>query len=169
MARLGKSWGVRGWQHLHSFTEPPDNILKLSHLALETAYQSGVYDARVEVAVKRHGDGYVIKLPQAEAREAASALSGRLLSVAPEQLPAITASDTWYWKDLVGCRVNNLQGATLGIVRELIDTGAHDVLVIKTQESETEHLVPFQDPYLQSVDTESREIVVDWDPAWSRD
>jgi 16S rRNA processing protein RimM len=51
---------------------------------------------------------------------------------------------------------------TLGRLDHLLETGANDVMVVK---GEREYLVPFiEGQVVKSVDLETREIRVDWDP-----
>ena len=50
----------------------------------------------------------------------------------------------------------------LGRLDHLFETGANDVMVVK---GEQEYLVPYiEGQVVQSVDLETREIRVDWDP-----
>jgi 16S rRNA processing protein RimM len=72
--------------------------------------------------------------------------------------------------------VVNLQDEALGKVRELLDAGVHDVLVVErpfASEADSasrppDHLVPFvQQRFVHRVDLAARRIVVDWDPDWT--
>ena len=69
--------------------------------------------------------------------------------------------DEYYWRDLIGMAVSDLQGSRLGSVKELLETGANDVLVVSL-ESGGEELIPFVAQVVQSVDTQKRQITVDW-------
>ena len=46
----------------------------------------------------------------------------------------------YYWSDLIGLQVRNQDGTALGLVDDLIATGANDVLVIR---GDRRRLVPF--------------------------
>ena len=53
-------------------------------------------------------------------------------------------------------------GTPLGTIRDLLATGANDVMVVK---GDRERLVPFvQEQYVKKVDLENGVVVVDWDP-----
>jgi 16S rRNA processing protein RimM len=56
-------------------------------------------------------------------------------------------------------RVVNLQGEVLGTVSHLLETGAHDVLVVK---GDRERLIPFVGAYVVKVDLARADLVVDW-------
>jgi 16S rRNA processing protein RimM len=72
----------------------------------------------------------------------------------------------FYWRELQGMTVINEADEILGEVKEIIETGANDVLVVqgnKASIDESERLVPLvMDKVVLQVDTESREIRVNW-------
>jgi len=81
-----------------------------------------------------------------------------------------TGEDGYYWSDLIGLEVVNLQGESLGKVTGLLETGANDVLKVKgpkksegAGKSEGERLVPFIDQVIVKVDLTASRITADWD------
>jgi 16S rRNA processing protein RimM len=158
MGQIGSPYGIKGWVHVVSFTTPVDNLLDYRpwYLARNRRWQV------VEVLqARRHGKGLVAKLPDCDDRDTAAALRGTPVGVLREQLPE-TAEDEYYWHDLVGLRVMTTQGAELGTVDHLIETGANDVLVVK---GERERLIPFiRGQVVLQIDLAAGEIQVDWDP-----
>ena len=110
---------------------------------------------------RKQGKGIAALLPGFENREQAVSLVGLQLFVGRDQLPE-TDEDEYYWSDLEGLEVKTTNGELLGRVERLMETGAHDVLVIR---GNREHLVPFiQGQYVTRVDLEDGMIEVDWDP-----
>lgn len=82
------------------------------------------------------------------------------IGICRDQLPAPGAGE-YYWNDLEGLEVRNLQGESLGVVDHLMETGANDVLVVR---GERERLIPFlQGQVVISVDLDEQRIQVDWD------
>lgn len=82
------------------------------------------------------------------------------IGIRPEQMPA-TGPGEYYWRDLEGLEVVNLQGERLGRVDHLLETGANDVLVVV---GERERLIPFVSAQVVTeVDLETGLIRVDWD------
>jgi 16S rRNA processing protein RimM len=74
-----------------------------------------------------------------------------------------TPPGEYYWADLIGQVVRNMEGVELGVVEGLTDNGAQDVLVVK--QGKVERLIPFvQGPIVKSVDLREKSIVVDWQP-----
>jgi 16S rRNA processing protein RimM len=91
----------------------------------------------------------------------AEALRGTEILVPREALPP-PAPGEYYWVDLEGLRVVNVDGTDFGTVSHLFSTGANDVLVAR---GDRERLIPFVDPdYVRSVDFEAGVVTVDWDP-----
>ena len=81
-----------------------------------------------------------------------------------EAMPA-TNENEFYWGDLVGLAVVNLQAELLGTVRELMETGANSVLVVG-DDAGHQRLIPFISQVVGKVDLERREIVVEWGLDW---
>jgi 16S rRNA processing protein RimM len=54
----------------------------------------------------------------------------------------------------------------LGKVVGLMETGAHDVLVVKTVDGTATCLIPFVASYVRQVDPSARRIDVDWQLDW---
>lgn len=157
VGRVLAPYGVRGWVHVSAFTQPPENLADYRPWLL-----SGKDDADWRaVAVRevhRHGQGLVASLAGVEDRTSAERLKGRLIGVPEAALPP-PAADEYYWRDLIGACVTDPQGRALGRVASLMETGAHDVLVVRRPDG-TELLIPFHDRYvLEVVDGTIR---VDW-------
>jgi 16S rRNA processing protein RimM len=72
-----------------------------------------------------------------------------------------TGGDRYYWSDLEGLRVIHQDGTELGKVDHLLETGAHDVMVVK---GEQERLIPFvMNKVIINVDIDEGRIDVDWE------
>ena len=57
-------------------------------------------------------------------------------------------------------------GEPLGRVVDLMETGAHDVMVINDESRQTRCLIPFADQYVTTVDIERKQLTVNWNPDW---
>ncbi len=86
---------------------------------------------------------------------------GSEIAIARAQLPD-AAPGEYYWADLVGLEVVTLEGRHLGRVDHLMETGAHDVLVVKGEQTVLIPYVPEQ--VVLEVDLEAGRMQVDWDP-----
>ena len=80
------------------------------------------------------------------------------------QLPELDTRSEIYWRDLVGCQVRSA-ARSLGVVAEVLETGANDVLRVTDGDAET--LIPYVKDYVISVDLKQNLIEVDWHDDWS--
>jgi 16S rRNA processing protein RimM len=159
VGRISGLYGVRGWVKVFSHTQPRENILRYSNWFLQ---RNGEWQAVVLEDGRSQGKGVVAKLQGCDDRDAAAALMGSTIAISREQLPQ-SAPDEYYWADLQGLRVSNLDGVELGVVDHLLETGANDVLVVR--QGKTERLIPFvQGQFVTNIDLEAGEMTVDWDP-----
>lgn len=156
MGRIAVPYGLRGWVNVNPDTEMLDGLFDYPVWWVQT--EAGWRAFFVEDA-KVHGDHLVAKLQGVDDRDQAFMLKGKPVGVPREQLPAAEA-DEYYWSDLVGLEVENLQQVKFGKITELFATGANDVMVVK---GERERLVPFIDQVVLEVDVAARRMVVDWD------
>jgi 16S rRNA processing protein RimM len=69
---------------------------------------------------------------------------------------------------LIGAKVVNETGEALGTVETLMETGANDVLVVRSGNSagSTEILIPFVSEYLANVDRQNKVVTVRWERHW---
>ncbi len=158
MGRVSGLFGVKGWLKIYSHAAPREGILdyKVWYLMRDGDWQP----FRV-AAGQRQGKGVVVHLEGYDDRDQAADLLGSDIAIRREQLPGL-AEGEFYWSDLEGLRVVNLQGIELGVVSHLFETGANDVLVVK---GERERLIPYtQGMAVKSVDLQEGRITVDWDP-----
>ncbi|MCW8828882.1 MAG: ribosome maturation factor RimM [Gammaproteobacteria bacterium] len=159
VGRIAGLYGVRGWVKVYSHTQPRENILNYATWYLE---RGGSWQPFTLEAGRTQGKGVVAKLEGCSDRDAAAELMTSTVAIHREQLPGAAAGE-YYWADLQGLRVRNLDGVELGEVSHLLETGANDVLVVK-QGSE-ERLIPFvQGQFVTDIDLEQGEMTVDWDP-----
>jgi 16S rRNA processing protein RimM len=103
------------------------------------------------------GKLWAVRLEGVADRSAAEAMVGAEVLATREDLGE-AGTDAFYWADLVGLPVVTVDGATIGEVTGLYETGAVDVLVVTT-EGGGEKLVPLA-PYVE-VDRAGKRIVVD--------
>jgi 16S rRNA processing protein RimM len=159
LGRVRGAHGLRGQVRVRFFGDGPDSLARFPEVTLaSSAEEPGV--ARHEVLKCSPGRAGEVRLTLSDLgdRDAAQALRGLLVLGEPEHLDALPPGDH-YWYELVGCEVVDEQGRRLGRVRELWDTGAHDVLVVE-REAGADVLVPAVDEWLRQVDPEGRRVVV---------
>lgn len=158
LGRIGAPYGIRGWTHVESHTDPPGRLLEYPHWVLRLA--NGERLTKAVAAGRAHGGGLVAQLEGVESRADAVRLTGAVVEVERAALPPL-AEREYYRADLLGCRVRNLEGTDLGEVSHFIDAPRGAVMVTVASDGR-EHWVRAARPHLHRVDLAAREIVVDW-------
>lgn len=164
IGRLLAPHGVRGWIKFRSFTEDPSACFDFSPWTIRAAGPPSLPPREIEVLeCREQGELFLLRLAGIDDRDQAQRLSGTDVSVPANSLPELDDSE-YYWRELIGMAVRNNTGSSLGLVADVMDNGAHDILVVRA--SDRERLIPFLAPYLLSVERSTREIVVDWNEEW---
>ena len=158
---VGAPFGVAGWMHVKSHTDPAENIL--GYRPWQASLGAGEGWRKVEAEVRPQHGGFVARFDGVADRDGAAAWRGARIGVCADALPEPEEREH-YWHDLVGLRVVTRDGDELGNVARLFATGAHDVLVV--HEAARERLLPFVDHVVEAVDAQSGRIVVDWQRDW---
>jgi len=156
MGRVSAPYGIMGWVKVQPFTEALDNLFDYPVWWVGT--QDGWREYEVEEC-KVHSSVLVAKLAGCAGRDAAFALKGKQIAVPRSELPE-PDSDEYYWSDLIGLEVENMQQVQLGKITEVFATGANDVLVVS---GDRERLIPYIDQVVQEVDLNAKRVRVDWD------
>jgi 16S rRNA processing protein RimM len=151
--------GIRGWVKIHSVTEPREAIFDYQPWLLGESLEA----VDIEQG-KKHGKHLIALFKESSDRDQAQSLVKRQIAVYRDQFPELPETE-FYWTDLVGLAVQLEDGTNLGAIREMLATGANDVMVVqRTKQGERELLIPFiQGPCVKSVDLEKGLVVVDWD------
>ena len=149
--------GIKGWVRVFSNTSPRENIVKYSPWLIEQGQEL----KPVDVSGRLQGKNVVAQLDGIEDRNQAEALTGCRILIEAAQLPRLQEGE-YYWSDLIGLAVENLQGEPLGVVDSMLETGADDVMVVS---GDRERLIPFViDDIVREVDLVGQRLIVDWQP-----
>jgi 16S rRNA processing protein RimM len=162
LGRVLGAFGIRGRIRIRPFTESAEGLLGQSVWVLRQAGANRV--VHVEEA-RSHGAFVLAQIKGLGDRGQAEALRGADVMIGRDQLPAPAAGE-YYWSDLIGLSVRNLNGVDLGQVTGLIAAPAHDVLRVASGpglDQGRERLIPFVEPILREVDLTGRCVTVDWE------
>ncbi|WP_455200254.1 ribosome maturation factor RimM [Kaarinaea lacus] len=161
VGKVSSAYGIKGWLKINSFTDPITNILQYDPLYLQSRDSRQSWEAIRVSNGRAHGKQVVIQFEGVNDRNQAELLRGLEIAVTRDQLPE-PEDDEYYWVDLEGLSVINLDGITLGVVDSVMETGANDVLVVK---GDKERLIPYvMDEFIHAIDLDAGTITVDWDP-----
>lgn len=98
------------------------------------------YDTLTIDTVRSHGNGMLVRLRGVDTPEGAGRFRNQWMYVKSTEVPALPEGQI-YKHQLVGITVTADTGETLGVLNEIIETGANDVYVVK-KESGGEILLP---------------------------
>jgi len=158
LGRIGAPFGIKGWLHIESHTDPPERLLGYPEWMLRLA--SGERLTRQVAEGRPHGEGLVVHLEGVDDRGEAAVLTGAVIEVERAALPRL-AEREYYRADLVGLRVRNLEGTELGTVSHFVDAPGGAVMVTR-EAGGREHWVLAAPAHLRRVDLVTGEILVDW-------
>ncbi len=183
LGRVSGVYGVKGWLKIYSFTDPMESIVKYSPWFIRPGSYKGNPSAGWESvklkAGRRHAKTVIAQMQDCNDRDAAQQYIGYEIAIRPDQLEVLNRADEFYWRDLIGLKVVNLEGVELGEVADFMETGANDVLVVtpaptemdgQTIDGQTDKagiLIPWTFGHtVVSVDLDASVIKVDWDKDW---
>jgi 16S rRNA processing protein RimM len=157
VGRFGRVHGIKGDISIISFTEPRDNILNYSNWH---AYIHHEWHPIHLVHIDAHHKSILARVEGYEGREEVAQLTNVDIAILQEQLPSLEDGE-YYWHQLNGMQVLTQDNKLLGIVKELLPTGANDVLVVV---GEKRHLIPYlPGRTVINVDAKEKTMIVDWD------
>jgi len=158
MGRVTVPYGVRGWIKVHTLTADPESLCDYPVWRLG---RNGDWREVRVIASRMQGNVLVAQLEGVDDRDAAAVLRGSDVGVPRAELPAAEAGE-YYWADLIGLTVANIEQFEFGRVARILQTGANDVLVVGAEAGGGETLIPFIADVIKEVDLKSGRIVVDW-------
>jgi 16S rRNA processing protein RimM len=155
------AFGIQGWVRIKPYSADADALLHAKTWWLDKPELRDVDMMQAKI----HGEDVVAQLMGVADRNAAEALKGAVVQIRRSHFPPLS-NDEFYWIDLIGLAVENLQGESLGTVSDLMDNGAHPILRVAAPapgaEKTRELLIPFVDQFVKTVDQTARKITVDW-------
>lgn len=152
VGRIVGVWGLKGHVKVEVMTDFPERFSPGARLFL------GGEPRRIVDSLPRKRQ-MLVQLSGVSSPEAGAALRGMLLTI-PEKALTALEEGTFYRFEILGTQAEDLTGASIGEVVDLLETGETQTLVIRTGEG-GEVLVPFVEEYVLAVDIEGGVIRVD--------
>lgn len=141
-------------------------LLDVSHDAvdeftakLRDEWKSIFIDGKPHVleGVRRNKDILLITLEGLRDRDVARGFTGKEVSIEKSLLPELPEGDLYIY-EIIGMSVVTEDGVELGVIKDVISTGANDVYEVHGDRGEI--LLPAIDDVILDVDTEARRITV---------
>ncbi|MGD8396587.1 MAG: ribosome maturation factor RimM [Candidatus Eiseniibacteriota bacterium] len=152
IGEIVKARGLRGEVVVKSLTDVEGRFE-----ALESAYVGDEGEERTLYTVehtRRHREMYLVKFASIDDRLAArERLVGRLVEI-PRAASPPAGEETNYYYELIGLEVCREDGPRLGKLEQIIETGANDVYVVRTDAGD-EVLLPATREVIVGVDLDA--------------
>lgn len=162
---ISGAYGLNGWVRVRPYSADADALLNAKTWWLD---KPEFHDVAM-MQSKIHSGDVVAQLMGVAGRDAAEALKGAAVQIPRSHFPALS-DDEFYWVDLIGLEVENVQGVHLGKVHDMMDNGAHPILRVAVPhvaeadpKAAQELLIPFVEQFVITVDRTEKKITVDWE------
>jgi 16S rRNA processing protein RimM len=137
--------GLKGELKVYPTTDEPDRFYDLKNVWLD---RSGKMEnmIRLEVENVRFSKNLaLVKFKEYDSIDDVMPIrKGDLYVDRADAIPL--AEGEYFIGDIIGCRVLDENDVELGTVKEFIETGAHDVMLVKTEGKDL--MIPYCDPFI---------------------
>lgn len=151
--KIRRPHGVRGEVLLEIHTDFPERLQ-----AGKTVFLGESHEQATILQQRQHQHGLLLRLAGYDTPEAAGILRNQTLYVAFEDTPELPEGE-YYFHELLDLEVFREDGKKLGVLSEIIETGANDVYVVTTP-SGSEILLPAIQDVILSVSLEEQKMTV---------
>jgi 16S rRNA processing protein RimM len=155
VGRIGGTHGVRGELKMRNLTDDPEHLKRVERVYLGNA------DTPIALkGVRFTKDGALITLEGVTTPEAGARLSGLPVKIAGTDARPLEEGEYFLFQ-LIGLEVLTEDGTPAGTVTDLMETGAHDVLVIgERPDAADDLLVPNHPEFVLEISPEKGTIII---------
>lgn len=161
IATLKKPYGIKGWLWVFSETTNRADIFSMTPWWIKTAIG---FKPLTVTDWRKQGAGLVASFVQVPDRNMAETMNGVTVWVHKDNLPNLE-EDEYYWSDLVGLMVINEDDDCLGVIDEMFETGAHEIISVKPTIDSVDdepRLIPWHKDVVLMVDLNNKTMRVAW-------
>jgi len=162
VGRIGRPHGIRGEVSVELWTDEPER--RFADGATLSARRPAAgppppHPTLTVAATRWHQERLLVRFTELPDRTAAEAARGLdlLVTVAPDERPE--DPDEYYDHQLIGLAVATTDGVEVGVVAEVMHSGAQDLVVVR-REGREDALVPFVSALVPEVDLAAGRLVV---------
>lgn len=157
VARVARTRGLRGEVVADLYTDFPERFD-----ALESVIAVAPDGSRRSLQIEEHwfqGKRIIFKFAAYDSIEQAHELAGFQIAIPASERIELPAGTFYEW-ELAGCRVETVDGKVIGHVREVMQTGAVEILVV-AGEAGRDFLIPMAHDICVKIDIEQKFVRVD--------
>lgn len=147
VGKIGRAHGVHGAVRIRAYGETLATRTKGDKLYLRSP-AGAVREVTLDT-INWHQQNWLAVFVGVATREAAQKLTGQELYLPEDQLPQLEEGEYYHFQ-LIGLRVETDDGRFLGLLREILSSGSHDVYVVKDDNQEI--LIPATEQVVLAID-----------------
>ena len=155
IGKVVKPHGVRGGIKVVYFGKDPSHVSLYREILIED--QRGKAEPYEILEAIPGPSRLILRLKGIQRIEEVQPLIGKEILIRKEALPELEKGE-YYWRDILGIKVETKEGKRIGKVKEIFATGANDVYVVEGKRGEI--FLPAIEEVIQSVDLERGVIKV---------
>ena len=161
IATVGKSKGLKGEFFLNSLCDPKENILNYSNFKIGFSKLPIKFEY-----IKLLNNKLISKIIDISDVDDIKKFTNESIFIEKSELPELP-NDEIYWHDLIGMQVLNIKNQDIGIIEEINNYGASDILKVGPSKSSIDketRLIPYiKEKYIISHSYDKNCLVVDWE------
>ncbi len=155
IGQIIRAHGLQGEVSIRVLTDFPERFKTTEWLYLGNENEATAY--RLE-SFRRHQDNLLLTLAGIINRTQAETLVGQFVQIPLEEATPLPEG-TYYLYQLIGLQVQTIAGETLGVISDILETGANDVYVVKQNNQEL--LLPAIPEVVKQIDLTAELMVVE--------
>lgn len=153
LGKLRRAHGIKGEIPLEIYSD----MLELLSQD-QVVYVGESHQATIIQQTRWKNDLLLLKFKDINDRDIVSKLTNENVYVRADQLPPLE-DDEFYYHQLLGLNVYDVEGFYLGQISEILKTGANDVYLIRGDEGD-ELLIPAIEDVILEIDLEQQKMLV---------
>jgi 16S rRNA processing protein RimM len=152
VGRILRAWSIRGDVKVQPTAIEPEELQKFKRVFVGEKYR----EYKVQ-SFRPHQNSWLLKLDGVDTRNDAELLHNQWISIERKDRPT-PAEAEYFTNQIIGLKVETIDGVALGLVTEILKTGANDVYVVKGDRGEV--LLPAVADVIREIDLEQGKMIV---------
>ncbi len=155
VGRITGTHGIRGQLKLLSYSGNFDTLQNADNTTLR--FSDGSIQILPVKSFSVHGNFFLLSFESFDNINQVTNFVGSEVCLYRSQFPE-TDKDEYYWCDLIGLSVRTESGTNLGVLTEIMETGANDIYIV--QGTDRQYMIPAIASVIASIDLDDGVMTV---------
>lgn len=155
VGKITGTHGIKGLLKVYSYSGNIQSLQSAATVFLKA--KDGSLCEYVIKSVAAHSGGFIVAFNGYSDINQVQFMSGSELCLKLSQLP-VPDDGEYYWRDLIGLAVQTDQGAELGTLVDIFETGSSDIYVVR--DGTKEYLIPAIADVIAHVDIPGKKMII---------